>query len=281
MKKKPVQPSVYAYNNFRTFLADYQTLRQEHEEIFSKSEFSRLLDLPNTRSYFTDVLKGKKVTGTFVERFIRVIGFSPDEARFFRTLVRFNQAETTGERELAFEQLIDLNKTPSRILDRKMLEYYSQWYHSVIRALLETDDFIDDYPRLGRKVRPVITAAQAKKAVELLLSLGLVRRNDDGIIKPAEKAIRAPENLHHELIRNYQLEVLSLAQKKLMSGPAEVAFSLTNTISLSETGAVRLQRLLEKFRGQVRSLVHKDENKPDRVFQLSTVVMNVSRQENL
>ena len=277
MKKSPVSPSVYAYNDFRKFLSDYQQERQKQRKEFSKSEFSRLLQLPNTRSYFTDVLKGKRVTDTFVERFITVIGFSHDEAQFFRTLVQLNQAETAEARELAFDQLIALNRTPRRILDKNVLSYYGKWYHGVVRALLALEDFSDDYQVLARKINPPITPLQAKKAVELLLDLGLVQRNVHGVCKPVDTAIAAPEKVKDDLIRHFQLECIGLAGKAMVNVPDSVSFSMTNTISISEQGHQRLMRLLEKFRSQVQSLVHKDEDKADRVMQLNVVYHKVTK----
>ena len=279
MKQRSEMPSIYAYNDFRKYLAVYQAARMATEKNFTKSEFSRQLDLPNTRSYFNDVLKGKTVTGTFIERFIRVIGFSREEAQFFRTLVRFNQADSVEERELSFTQLIDLNRTPGRILTKKMLEYYGNWYNSVLRALLEIEDFRDDFPALVRKIRPTISVPQAKKAVALLLELGLVEKKPDGTLKPSDKAIRAPELFRNELIRHYQLEVLSLTREKMAGTPEDITFSFTNTISLSERGWRRLQTLADKFRSQVRSLVHKDEERADRVVQLALVLTNLTNRE--
>jgi len=270
-------PSVYAYNDFKKFLVDYQASRQKQENSFTKSEFSRMLQLPNTRSYLTDVLKGKRVSETFVERFIKVIGFGRDEARYFRALVRFNQAENVEEREYFFEQLIALNQTPSRIIDVQLFAYYSKWYNSVVRAMLEIHDFTDDYAALAKKMRPSLTPHQAKKAIALLLKLGLIARGARGILKPTDKAIIAPENVRDEMIRQYQLQCLSLAQKIVVSEPKSVAFSLTNTMSISERGYKRLMKLMEQFQSQVRSLVHKDEDYPNQVMQLNLVVNKLSK----
>jgi uncharacterized protein (TIGR02147 family) len=81
------------------------------------------MHLPNTRSYFTDVLKGKKVAPTFTERFINVMELNKEEAQFFRALVKFNQAENLSEREIYFEQLISLNRTPKKVIDKKAYSY--------------------------------------------------------------------------------------------------------------------------------------------------------------
>jgi uncharacterized protein (TIGR02147 family) len=277
MKENPELPSVYAYNDFRKFLADYQKARQSHEPSFSKSQFSRSLQLPNTRSYLTDVLRGKKVSETFVERLIASIGFARHEAQFFRTLVRFNQAENNEERELFFEQLIALNRTPKHILDKNVLVYYSKWYHSAIRALLEIFDFRGDYAWLAKKLNPSITPREARSAVTLLNKLGIIKKNASGVFKPAEKSISAPQNIKDDLIRHYQLKFLNLAQTVLAQRSGEMSFSSTNTISISERGHKRLLQLTKKFQDQVRSLVHKDEDAPSKVLQIGVVMYPLSK----
>jgi uncharacterized protein (TIGR02147 family) len=118
-------PSIYDYNDFRRFIADYQAARRELDPAYTKSLMSKLLGLPNSRSYMTFILQGKKVSTTFVDRFVKLFAFNRDEAIFFRVLVKFNQAESPGERELYFEQLIGLNK--DRSTDRSGIQLRRIW----------------------------------------------------------------------------------------------------------------------------------------------------------
>jgi uncharacterized protein (TIGR02147 family) len=270
-------PNIYAYNNFRTFLVDYQEARKKTEPKFSKSEFSRSLQLPNTRSYLNDILRGKKVSEIFLERIITAIGFDKEESQYFRTLVRFNQSGNQEEREFFFEQLISLNRTPKRILDKDILVYYSKWYHSVIRALLAMYDFKDDYAWLAKQLVPQIKAKEAGAAIELLSRLGIIQRNSAGFLKPTEKSIAAPENIRDELIRHFQLKFLSLGQTALSQGKKAISYSSNNTISVSEEGYKRLVKLTRKFQDQARSLVHKDEKLPSKVYNVSIVMFPLSK----
>lgn len=177
-------PNIYDYNNFRNFLADFQKVRYAADKKYSKSSLSKMLGLPNTRSYFNDVLHGKKVTGIFVERFISVLSLKQEEAQFFRTLIMFNQADSADERELHFSQLISLNRTPKRVLDKNTFIYYGNWYNSVIRALLHIYDFNGNYSELAGKVFPPITVKQAKESIALLSRLNLIAKDRNGFYKP-------------------------------------------------------------------------------------------------
>ncbi len=113
---KPNIPSIYEYNDFRKFIADFQKAKYEQDHSYTKSYMTQLIGLPNSRSYMSDILNGKHVTNTFIDRFVNIFAFNHDEANFFRVLVKFNQAENPSERELCFEQLIALNQTPKKYL---------------------------------------------------------------------------------------------------------------------------------------------------------------------
>ncbi len=227
------------------------------------------MGLLNSRSYFNDVLKGKKVTPQFVERFIPILELDSEEAEFFRVLVKFNQADTLHDRELYFRQLISLNKTPKAIVDLSAYEFYRRWYHIAIRTLLDTYDFSDNYPDLAKKLIPPITVKQAKESIALLEKLSLIKKNEDGFFKPTQKALATADYVKDELIRQYQLQCIELAEKAVFREDADPQDIYTNTISISQQGLKRLQLLLKRFKSEVCSLVNKDEHPADQVYQLN------------
>ena len=265
-------PVIYAYNNFRNYLADYQIARMAAEKKFSKSAFSKQLGLPNTRSYFADVLSGKKVTTAFIERFIRALELNRNEGQFFRVLVLFNQAESPDARELYFEQLISLNKTPKRIIDPKEYAYYKSWYNSVIRAVLSIIDWNGDYGLLARKVVPPITVKQSKEAVRLLVSLGLVAKNSDGFYKPTDKVIATSDYARDEIIRIYQHNCLAIAQEAVLRNRKQPQRVITKMVSVSEDGYRKIEKKIEQLNSAVTSLVHKEDVAADRVYQLAIIL---------
>jgi len=261
-------PSVYEYNDFREFLRDYQRARHALDKAYTKSALCIRIGLPNTRSYFNDVLAGKKVTPTYIDRFVAALELDPDQARYFRVLVKFNQADEPAERELYFAQLISLNRTPKNVMAPELYRYYGEWYHSVIRALLDIHDFRDDYTALARKLVPPITRKQARESINLLESLGLIRRDGNGYYRPADKAITTPDYAKHELLKQHQIQCLELAKRAVMRNGKEPRDITTNTLSISAAGYKRLQRRLHQFRSEVRALINKDEHPADRVYQL-------------
>jgi uncharacterized protein (TIGR02147 family) len=264
-----IRPNIFGYNDFRKYLSDSYAHEHGRDTGFSKAYICKELGLPNTRSYFQDVLRGKFVSEAKVPLLIKLFGLDQDEARYFRVLVRFNQCDDPQEKELFLDQLISLNRTPQKVLTQKSFAYYKEWYHSVIKAVLEVFDFRGDYKELAKQLLPAITAKQAKASIKLLLDLGLVQKNSKGLYKPTDKVISTGAFAQEDIIRQFQAKCFEAARFAAVCRQKQPKRMLTKTISISADGYKRLEKRLEKFSSEVRTIVHKDELPADRVYQLS------------
>ena len=262
------RPNIFGFNDFRTFLEEHYAYTHVMDRNFTKAFICKELGLPNSRSYFQDVLNGKFVSDVKVPLFIKLFKLSHDESQYFRVLVKFNQCDDPEEKELLLDQLISLNRTPQKIVSPKAYSYYKEWYHSVVKALLEVIDFSGDYAGLGHKLMPPITARQARGSIKLLVDLGLIKKNDRGYYKPTDKVVSTGAFAQDAIIRQFQMKCIESARFALLKNRGQPERVLTNTISISEQGYKRLETHLQKFCSEVRSIVHKDEKKPDRVYQL-------------
>ena len=216
-----------------------------------------------------NVIDGRKLTPTYVARFVTVLELNDEEARYFRVLVKYNQAENAEEHELYLEQLISLNKTPKRIIDKKSFEFFHAWHHAVIRTILDIIDFKDDYKLLSSLLIPPITVKEARKSISLLGALNLITQDGNGFWRPSDKSITTSEYLKNEMISQYQVQCLDLAKLALVKKHSYPQNISTNLISVSSEGYKRIERKIDKFRAEIRSLVHKDTAVSDCVYQMS------------
>lgn len=278
MEQKNELPLVYAYSDFRIYLKDYYEARNRFDADFTKSYICRKLGLPNSRSYFQDVLNGKTVSDIKIPLFIKLLELDKDEARFFRVLVNFNQSiSDPEERELLFDQLISLNRTPKTILQPGVYKYYKTWYHSVIRALLQFIDFSDDWKQLASMVYPPISASQARESVLLLEVLGLIEKDPSGHFRPTHKVITTGAFAHDEYIRQYQIQWLQMVQSAILKKDKKPKRFLTKTISVSEETLKLIEKKIEKFNSELTSMVHKDPSPADRVCHVSLQMFHCSK----
>jgi uncharacterized protein (TIGR02147 family) len=264
--------SIYEYNDFRRYLADFQKIMVQTDKSFSASNICRQLGMPNTRSYFADVLKGKQVTDTFVDRFARLLRLSIEETRFFRVLVSFNQADTAEQKEWYFEQLISLNRTPKRVVDPQTYLFYKEWHHTAVWAVLDIIDFRNSYTDLAKKLSPQITSKQALESIILLKKLGLIKKNEKGFFKPVDRSLTTGSYVKDALISQYQVKCLDLAKHAIVKDMQEPKNFSTMTLRISKDAYKVLEKRLQSFKAEMRSIAHKDEKTAEVVYQVNIQV---------
>lgn len=265
-------PNLYNYTDFRKFLDDYQRVRYSCDKEWSRLKICRRLGLPNCRSYYTDVINGKKVTPTFAERFIEIFSFDINEAQYFRILVKFTQSDSADERQLYFEQLMSLSMTPKERVDPALYEYYRHWYHSVIRGLLDMVDFSDNYDELILLIYPEIELHELESSIKLLKQLGMIGLNEDGFYKPTKTHITTGKAIEEELIKEYQIQLLELTKQAVIDGDSRPKEFNTKLMSLSEEGFHQVANRYHKFIEEISSIVRNDSNPSDRLYHLNVQI---------
>jgi len=272
--------SIYEFSDFRSYLKAWFEQEKLRRIKFSKAEVSRLLGLPNTRNYFSDLLGGKELSDTFLERLVALLALPRDEAKYFRALVRFNQAPSPEAREEALDRLVSLNRSPRVILKDERMEYFRHWWHGAVRALLDTSDFGDEPDRIAKALVPSITPGQARESLALLAKLDLIRRTRDKFWKPTDQAVSSPDGLRDELLVELQLQQLDLVRKSLLRKKAPKRMVATNVVSVSADGFRHLLERMEKARSEVRSIVHKDTLPAERVCQVVLALVPLTEEKD-
>jgi uncharacterized protein (TIGR02147 family) len=275
---KALLPVIFEYIDFRKYLQDYYSKRKSRDPAFSHSYICRRLGQANSKSYFNNVIKGRAViTPTFVDRFIGLLELKPDEAKYFRALVNYNQTMSPHEKEFFFDQLVRLNSTPRKVVDKSAYEFYKEWYHTAVRALLDIIDFKDDYKTLASRIYPSITLKQARDSISLLKRTGMITRNNRGFWKPTDKVIVSGDFIKDALVKQFQMKCLEHGKTVLASGADLGQRTITLTLSLSNEACGRITQRMEQFKSEIRSIVHKDERPASRVFHLNVNLFPMSK----
>jgi uncharacterized protein (TIGR02147 family) len=267
---KPNTPNIFEYIDFKNFLLDFHKAKRAVDPGFTHAYICHKLGQPNARSYFDNVVKGrKKVSPGFIDLFVKLLGLGSSESKFFRALVNYNQAASAEEKEFYFEQIVQLNQTPFKLVDKETFAYYTEWYHSTIRSLLSIIDFKDDYKLLAHKLCPSITVKQAKQSIILLKKLGLVKATTQGYFKPEDKVLSTGDAIKDQILEQYQIQCLELSKQAIVNSENQPCSTITYNVYVSDTGYKRILNRLNQCRSEIRSIIHKDEEPPKRVYQVT------------
>ncbi len=274
--------NIFDFTKFRKYLAAYQEIRQQSEPTFSRTEFCIRLGLPNTRSYFNDVVHGKRVSENMLERFIRVLELKANEAKYFKAMVHFDQGKTSQAREFAFDEMMRLNKTPQAIVDPDSYDFFGNWYNSTVYAILEVMDVGDDLSELAQKIFPPVSEKHLQVSLSLMQKMKLIHRDERGFWKPTKESIATVQQSKNRMVLRFQKQCLELSKQALESEGVQFRDMTTFTFAVSKKAQEQVEKAAEMFKAKVREIVIADRETPTLVEHINLhVFSNLKNEESL
>ena len=246
---------------------------------FSFRAFSKLAGFTSP-NFFKLVMDGERnLTEESLNKFMTGLSLNKQEREFFRSMVFFTQAKNNESRDHYYRAMLRSRKLRQlEPIEKEKYEYYSMWYHPVVRELVTASEFDGTAEWLAARLNPPITSVQAEKSVALLERLGFIERTKDNRWKQSNPTVSSgPEPVSHILF-NYHLAMLDLAKKSLQHVGAERRDVSALTLGVPASRIPQLKQMIREFRGEVLRLVSQDTN-PEEVVQLNIQMFPVTERE--
>ena len=260
---------IFQFTSFRKYLDEYQAARVQTDPDFTRAGACVLLGLPKTRSYYNDIIKGKKLSTRMIPKFVEVLGLNKKEAKYFEAMVNMDQAKTATERNAFFEELLKQHPDSHRILDEDAYEYYNHWYNSVLFTALEVVDVSDDLEPIQKLIFPKVSVGTLKRSLELLERLGFVRKKENGFWKSCRDAVSSGDYNNSDLVRQYQLQSFELSKQALLASDGRSSDMATFTFSVSDDAFKAIAKEIQGLKARVRKIIMLDKKKATGVHQLN------------
>lgn len=246
--------NIYLYINYRNLLKDYYTFQKKEVRSFSYRYFAMKSGV--TASLLKDIIEGRRrLSLDVMHKYSTAMNLTSKEIDYFSAVVQFVNCKTTEDKNYYYALMLRLRGSANiKLIDKEQYDFFKNWYHSAIRELVTLPNFKEDYEWIAKCCIPKITASQAKKSIEIMLRLGLLQRNEKGILKPSETVTSSEYEFKSLTLRNYHAEMISLAKEALdrfEPGEREIS-SLTVGVS---------QRCYNRIKERIRSFKHELLNK--------------------
>ena len=270
-------PLVFDYLSYRDYLREAWGVLQARSKRHSYRWFSRKAGL-GSPSYLKLVMDGdRNLSDDTAGRFAHGFDLGPQETRYFVALVRMNQADTTEERSRWYEELSSLPPyRATRRLDRSQYDYYALWYCVPIRELVARADFREEPAWVAAQLRPAIKPSEARRALELLLELGLLSRDDEGRLRQAEALLTTGPELRLLALRRFHQQMLRRAEAAMDSVALDEREVGGVTLRLTAPQVRHLKRRLFEVRQEVLQLDGADDG-AEAVHHFAVQLFPVSR----
>ena len=269
--------SLFEYLEYRDYLKDHYEFNKQRFPFFSFRYVSSKTGLD--ASFYVKVLqKQLHISEKSIESLCQFLKFNKRESEYFRTLVKFNRVKQQEKSKGHFERLIELREPRIQTLDAAKYEYFRRWYYVATRELLNCCRFTGDYTELAAKLNPPITVAEARKAIELLEKLSLIRKREDGIYVLTDQFVSTGESWNAIAVENFQKEAIKLAGESLARIPKKNRETSTVTVSISWKCFDAMKERLREVRKELLEMARLDEN-TEAVFQVNFQIFPLTRSE--
>jgi len=269
MKGPDSKISIFHYLDYRQFLRDWYLHAKASRGSFSFRSFSKKAGFQST-NFLKLVMDGdRNLTEESLVKFALALKLNKQEQEFFRNLVFFNQAKTHEQKNQYYAKLLQSKKySELKPIEKNQFEYYSTWYHPVIRELAVSKAFDGKSESIAKLLSPEVTTAQVERSLHLLENLGFIQKTPEGRYRQASQLISTGAEVSSLVIFNYHKLLLSLCDEVMdkVSGARRDVSTLT--LGVAKGRIPQLKKKIQDFRQEVLKLVA-DDSEPDEVVQLN------------
>ena len=268
---------IYQYLDYREFLKDFQLDRQARNAAFSVRSFLKRADI-SSPSFFKQVVEGERnLTEHTLGGFLTAMHLKASESDYFRALVHFCQSKTAEEKQVHYNRLRELGtQAKVRIVGEDGYAFYEHWFIPVVRELVCQQPFHGDHAGLARRLRPAITASEAKHAVRTLEQLGFIVKAPDGSYRQADPLLHTGFEVQSLAVRSFNRQMVQLAADALDRVPVTERNVTGVTMSVSPRTYGLITEEIRAFQEKILRLVEKDPE-ADRVCQMNVMLFPVSQ----
>lgn len=271
------RPNVFVAQNYRDFLREFYFYEKQTTTAFSYRVFSARAGFKSP-NFLKLVIDGKRnLTLASIRGIIKALKLTPDEGTFFKNLVLLNQAKTAGEkgehvREMfkskVFRELYPMKKAE--------LEFYQNWYCIPIREMIGSPGFQDDPKWIASRLRPLAPVQKVVDAIEIMLQLGLIRRDENGKLRQCQKNLTTGDEVQSTAVAEFHKQMIHLAANSIDEVNRMQRDVSSSTILISETTLHRLKEMVRGFRKAILAEAEQGGAGKQAVYQINFQVFPLS-----
>lgn len=278
-----IKTDIYDYSDYRIYLKDVYRINKQALSVAGFSRFDSNGGSFSDEEYIRDIFNGR-IPSLSISHCIQIsyaLGHSETEAEYFRCLVALSQAH--HENEVRYlnnmrKAIADRNNGQAEMVDKSKKEFYSEWYHSAVRALVDIfSPAPNDYGPLGRSLSLPVTDTQIKRSVELLERLGFIKMDVNGNFQIATgKNIKTGTGFSQQEKKRINMQFLNLAEQLLQQGEPEEQKVSSHILGISRKTYEKIRSATDAFKTEINRFVEEEE-KPDRVYLYQLVFIPLTK----
>lgn len=269
---------IFDYDDYRDYIRDFYLERKKQNARYSYSVLGTTIGL-NASHVFCLVEKKRDLPIRCVPAIKKLLGLESRAAAYFDLLLAASRTKSEETRSEIMAKASLLKDIKKRFLETRELEYLSQWWTAVIRAVIEVNQGKIDIKKIAHSLEPSISEEQARESIQLLQDLGFIKPINEKRVSLTESHLTIGGEERANAIRNFQAEVMKVGARSLREIPPENRDISTLTMPVDQQCFEDIKKMLQEFRKEVQIRVDKCRH-PSRVMQMNLALFPVAFNKN-
>lgn len=264
--------SIFDFENYRDYLSKVILPQGSYNQQGSNlSRWSEKLG-HKSPSLLSMVLNGQRLPSKgLLDSLVKELKLTKKESDYLKLKVQLERAQKKGSVGLEMrDELNKLRESVSKVrgkdIDLSHFETIAQWYCTAIKQLISTPEFIEDENWISKRLRNKVRPHQVKKAIEYLLQVKAVQRNEEGRLFVTH-GIRTTNNIPSEAIIQHHLGMVDQAREALTDLPIDRRQFNSLTFRMSEKRMSEFKKEMMSFVEEMNTKYSSDES--HHVYQLN------------
>ena len=262
-------PTVFDYPDIPHFLCDLLARKQTRNPRYSIRAWSRQLGL-NSPSLLLNVLKGeRRLNPTLGAKIARHVKFTPEEKKYFDTLVLAGLARTDEEKELYSRILNRLQPDKERSeLKLAHFGFINDWHYLAILELFALRDFRPDASYISRRLREKISLRTVELALRRLQQLGLIGKNSKAELVRLSGNPVVKDEIPDKAVQSHHTQMMEQAKCALEEQTVEERDFRATKLPIRKADFAAAKELIKEFHRALQKLSSKADG--DEVYAFNT-----------
>jgi uncharacterized protein (TIGR02147 family) len=270
--------AVTDYLAYRDYLKALYVRAKALSDSYSYLQIAEDLGFSRTNVVRLVIAGQRPLTSKAAEKIAKALDLHGADRRYWTTLVKYANARLPAERDNLFRLLMSYKtKSQPSELDPVQAEYFSEWYHPVIREMTALADFHGDPEWIKGKLTFPLRLEQIKRSLELLEKLGVIRRDPalGRYTRTADRIATDAEVDSIAIVRFHQ-KMIEIGRESITVVPEHARDIRAVTVTLPKSALPVLKGKIEEWLAQVAAM--EDEDGPgEQVVQVNVQMFPFTR----
>ena len=261
-------------DDYRDLLKDYYVQKKMDMPLFSYNMLGQKLGL-DTAQIFRVLNKALHLPDRSVPLAKDLLGLKGRSAELFDIKVAILKTKSKARKEKLYNMALALQDVKLRQMTSNELLFLSEWWIPVVLALVEIKGRSIPVSQLIKNIHPAISQEQADEAMRVLKELKMITPLASEKYAVAQANFTSAGAAKVAAIRNYQKQLLGLAQNALDTVEPVNRNITSLMVSVDEETFLDLKEMTLEFRRQVQKRVEEVKD-ATRVMQFAFALFPVA-----